>query len=304
MIAQTTDQLEPIALWLDSHDVPARIVSRGIRYQVTDTLTPLVEDVPDVDLTHPARHVTGWQFQATSCDSCQTSTPPRRLARDAATVTGVASTRDDGCRMSRRHTPTEVTASSSTAATGARATAGTTGMPNSISAIVSSAASTTIATTATSFRDLHVARAPAHASDQAAELGASGIWKVHVVSCTGEPFLGACFLDRGGGELVELLAGDLLAPAGARHCHHHQVADRGVAEVHAARHVAGGHLRGEAEPAVAGGRSAPLIVVDGVLPSHLAAAARIFAATSLEPGTFPSCSLITEDPRVNIAERL
>lgn len=72
MIAQTTDQLEPIALWLDAGDVPARVVWRGIRYRVTDTPTPLAEDVPADFLTHPARRLSGWRFQATSCDGTNT----------------------------------------------------------------------------------------------------------------------------------------------------------------------------------------------------------------------------------------
>lgn len=54
-----------IAVWM-VNGIPARIVWDGVRYRVTDTPTPLQEEVWHPSLTHGARRLMGWRFQGTT----------------------------------------------------------------------------------------------------------------------------------------------------------------------------------------------------------------------------------------------
>jgi hypothetical protein len=94
--------------------------------------------------------------------------------------------------MRQSQTPNKATVSSSAVVARARATAEPVGVRNTIRKPASSAAIAATVAIAKSLRYLQVARTLAHAADQAAELGASGIWKTHVVSCNGRP----CSLGR------------------------------------------------------------------------------------------------------------
>ncbi|MEO8908425.1 MAG: hypothetical protein ABI310_10200 [Microbacteriaceae bacterium] len=64
-----THTAEAVAIWLDAHGAPARMVWAGIRYRVTDTPTRLDPD-PELllspALTHLPAPVTGWRFQGTT----------------------------------------------------------------------------------------------------------------------------------------------------------------------------------------------------------------------------------------------
>lgn len=56
-----------IAVWTED-GVPVRLVRlvwRSVRYRVTDTPTPLCDELDHPFLTHPHRRQIGWRFQGT-----------------------------------------------------------------------------------------------------------------------------------------------------------------------------------------------------------------------------------------------
>jgi hypothetical protein len=66
-----THTADAVAIWLDAHGAPARMVWNGIRFRVTDTPTrlgPEPELLLSPALTHPPVPLSGWRFQGTSRD--------------------------------------------------------------------------------------------------------------------------------------------------------------------------------------------------------------------------------------------
>lgn len=66
----TANSTEPVAVWLDSSDRPARLVYRGARYRVIDTPTPLPRE-PEwpSGIGHPPTDVLlapGWRMTGRS----------------------------------------------------------------------------------------------------------------------------------------------------------------------------------------------------------------------------------------------
>ncbi|HEY8588695.1 MAG TPA: hypothetical protein VIL55_03980 [Naasia sp.] len=56
-----------VVVWFVS-GVPARLVWDGVRYRITDTPTPLTEDVWSPPMTHAASRIVGWRFQGTTAN--------------------------------------------------------------------------------------------------------------------------------------------------------------------------------------------------------------------------------------------
>ncbi|GAA4176652.1 hypothetical protein [Gryllotalpicola koreensis] len=78
--------IETATVWLAS-GIPARLVWRGRRWHVTDTPTPLTEDVYDERLTHGAvPQQVGWRFQATDDDGRTHVVDARQAAGDWSVV--------------------------------------------------------------------------------------------------------------------------------------------------------------------------------------------------------------------------
>jgi hypothetical protein len=71
-----------VALWFDD-GLPARLVHDGVRWRVSDTPTPLVDEPVFTHelITHPPQRFYGWRFQATASDG---TTHMFEVVRDAA----------------------------------------------------------------------------------------------------------------------------------------------------------------------------------------------------------------------------
>lgn len=61
MITHTTDT---VTIWPPAGP-PERFLWAGVRYHVTDTPTPLIEEEYSDAITHPLTHTIGWRFQGT-----------------------------------------------------------------------------------------------------------------------------------------------------------------------------------------------------------------------------------------------
>jgi hypothetical protein len=61
MITHTADT---VTIW-PTTGTPQRLTWAGVRYRVTDSPTPLTEEVYSDALTHPFEKIIGWRFQGT-----------------------------------------------------------------------------------------------------------------------------------------------------------------------------------------------------------------------------------------------
>ena len=58
---------DEVVVWL-GNGLPRLLVWNAVRYRISDTPTPLQEDVWHPSLTHGARRLVGWRFQATTAN--------------------------------------------------------------------------------------------------------------------------------------------------------------------------------------------------------------------------------------------
>ena len=60
----TLTRSDPVSIWTED-GMPVRLVWGSTRYRVTDTPTPLFDEVAHPLLTHPHQRQIGWRFQGT-----------------------------------------------------------------------------------------------------------------------------------------------------------------------------------------------------------------------------------------------